>query len=47
MTLTGATPADPNLLTFEAPMTVKLEGSDVYFGGDHLTGVYVPGTYTV
>ena len=44
------TPAmiDPSLIVFDdTTLTLKLYGVDVFYGGDHTTGTYTPGTYSV
>ena len=42
-------PFNPNsMISFDdTTRTVSVVGSDVFYGGDHLTGTYSPGTYTV
>ena len=40
--------ADPTLLLFDdSTLTVKVEGSQVFAGGDQNSGSYIPGTYFV
>ena len=47
MTITP-TLSDPSLIVFDdATLTLKVLGSDVFYNGDHTSGVYTPGTYSV
>ena len=40
--------SDPGLIVFDdTTLEVKLYGVDVFYGGDHTTGTYTPGTYSV
>ena len=39
---------DPGLIVFDdTTLTLKLHGTDIYYGGDQTTGTYIPGTYSV
>ena len=39
---------DPGLFVFDdTTLTLKLYGTDIYYGGDQTTGTYIPGTYSV
>ena len=39
-------PADPNLITFFGS-TTTVDASEVYFGGDHISGTSIIGVYSV
>ena len=40
--------ADPNLIKFDdVALTVTVTGNQVFAGGDHLTGTYMPGIYFI
>ena len=40
--------ADPTLIVFDnTSMTITVSGNQVFAGGDHLSGTYMPGTYFI